>query len=64
MAAYCTRNKYFLVLPIKTSDVLVRFLAPLYCGVFLFFGCWFGFFFTECTVFTMFHHKISLCSVS
>lgn len=44
MAAYCTRNKYFLVLPIKTSDVLVRFLAPLYCGVFLFFGCWFGFF--------------------
>lgn len=39
MAAYCTRNKYFLVLPIKTSDVLVRFLALLYCGVFLFFGC-------------------------
>lgn len=30
MAAYYTRNKYFLVFPIKTSDVLVYLLAPLY----------------------------------
>lgn len=35
MAAYYTRNKYFLVSPIKTSDVLVHLLAPLYCTVFL-----------------------------
>lgn len=60
MAAYYTRNKYFLVFPIKTSDVLVYLLAPLYRTVVF----WVVLLFKECTVFTMFHHKRSLCSVA
>lgn len=37
MDAYYPRNKYSLVFPIKTSDVLVHLLAPLYCTGFFFF---------------------------